>query len=204
MKKRISALFILTFFLACISAYGQQKGKATEILDKTAAAYAQGKGIAITFSGTQRGTLQLQGERFHLTCGGVESWFDGKTQWSYVEANDEVTISSPTPDELQEVNPYAIFGSYKTAYKYGYRGTIILQGKSVHQVVLNPRKESSVKVITLFITPQYVPQRIALLMQNGERQIIDITSYQTDKSYTAATFRFDKKQHPQAEVIDLR
>ena len=75
------------------------------ILDKTAAAFRQAQAVSITFGGTQEGTLLLKGNKFHLNTGDVETWFDGKTQWSYLRQNEEVNVSTPTPEELQSINP---------------------------------------------------------------------------------------------------
>ena len=45
-----------------------------------------------------------------------------------------------------------------------------------------------------------------LLQQRGQqtRNEITVTSYQTGQNYTDRVFTFDKKQYPNAEVIDLR
>ena len=84
-------LLLSTFALANTS----QDNRAKTILDHTADAYRKAGGIHILFGGTQQGILLLKGECFYLECGGVKSWFDGKTQWSYVEQNEEVTVSHP-------------------------------------------------------------------------------------------------------------
>ena len=100
MKHILSVLIGLC--LACGGTlHAQQAEKAKSILDQAAANYKKSQGISIQFEGTQPGTLLLQGDCFYLNCGGVESWFDGKTQWSYMQQNNEVTISSPTPEELE-------------------------------------------------------------------------------------------------------
>ena len=68
----------------------------------------QAGGIRATFGGTGNGTLLLKGNQFYLNSGGIQSWFDGKTQWSYLESSEEVNVSNPTPEELQTINPYAL------------------------------------------------------------------------------------------------
>ena len=98
--------------------YAQNSVKAKEILDKTAMTLQKGAGIHATFHGTQSGTIIMDGEKFHLDCDGIKTWFDGKTQWSYVEENEEVNITEPTRDELMEINPYLLFQSYDKGYGY--------------------------------------------------------------------------------------
>ena len=60
----------------------------------------------------------LKGNRFYLNSGGIQSWFDGTTQWSYLESSEEVNVSNPTPEELQTINPYALLSIYKSGYNY--------------------------------------------------------------------------------------
>ena len=67
---------------------------AKKILDRTAEAFRRAGGVEATFSltggqGAAQGTICLQGEKFRLESGGITTWFDGTTQWSYVAANEE-------------------------------------------------------------------------------------------------------------------
>ena len=63
--------------------------------------------------GSESGTIQLKGEKFVLKASEVITWFDGKTQWSYVVRNDEVNVSNPTQEELQQINPYTFLYMYQ-------------------------------------------------------------------------------------------
>lgn len=54
---------------------------------------------------TYRGSFVMQGEKFCLNFSSYEAAYDGKTFYLYNEDADELTLSSPTEEELIEVNP---------------------------------------------------------------------------------------------------
>ena len=118
-KMKRTYLLVLILFLS-VSLSAQKDKQAREILDKTANALQQAGGIRATFGGTGNGTLLLKGNQFYLNSGGIQSWFDGKTQWSYLESSEEVNVSNPTPEELQTINPYALLSIYKNGYNYSF------------------------------------------------------------------------------------
>lgn len=206
MKKKLYMLAIGLILTGIGQVFAQQDIKAREILDKTLAAFQQSKGISLTFGGSQEGTLMLQGTSFYLDCGGVKSWFDGKTQWSYVEENEEVTVSTPTSEELQSINPYAILTSYREHYNYQYKGNKIQGGKTNHEILLTPRTANNqdISSVVLHISPAYQPTDISIKLSNGRQQKFIIHSYKTEQGLNAGNFRFDAKKYPNAEIIDMR
>ena len=42
------------------------------------------------------GTVDIKGDKFVLKTPDMITWFDGTTQWSFVERNEEVNVSTPT------------------------------------------------------------------------------------------------------------
>ena len=117
MMKNVLLICICLFGLALqLSA---QKVDAKDILDRTATAFRQAGGIQADFTvqtyaksilqGSSTGVIRLKGEKFLLDADGVKTWFDGRTQWSYLTNSDEVNISEPTPEELQSLMPYCPF-----------------------------------------------------------------------------------------------
>lgn len=204
MKKKRCFIICLMTLLASFHLYADENNRAKTILDRTAEAYRQAGGIYIRFGGTQQGILALKGECFYLECGGVKSWFDGKTQWSYVEQNEEVTISTPSPEELQSINPYALINSYETLFQYRYGTQHSIKGKTGNEIILTPRNKGSIQSVAVFISADYHPLYITVRLANGETQEFRILSYQTKQPYTDAYFRFDPKKYPNAEVIDMR
>lgn len=114
MRKYIFSVLIALLSLPVIAQ--QQQSQAKAVLDKTAEAFRKAGGVKADFiikfvtnglvEGSESGTIQLKGEKFVLKASEVITWFDGKTQWSYVVRNDEVNVSNPTQEELQQINPY--------------------------------------------------------------------------------------------------
>ena len=202
-KMKRTYLLLLILFLS-VSLSAQKDKQAREILDKTTNALQQAGGIRATFGGTGNGTLLLKGNQFYLNSGGIQSWFDGKTQWSYLESSEEVNVSNPTPEELQTINPYALLSIYKNGYNYKYAGTKSRNGKQGFEVILTPENKQDITSITLFVSQTYQPLYIKVEQNNKSANEIIVTSYQTNQPLDNATFKFDKKKFPNAEVIDLR
>lgn len=153
-KMKRTYLLVLILFLS-VSLSAQKDKQAREILDKTTNALQQAGGIRATFGGTGNGTLLLKGNQFYLNSGGIQSWFDGKTQWSYLESSEEVNVSNPTPEELQTINPYALLSIYKNGYNYKYAGTKSRNGKQGFEVILTPENKQDITSITLFVSQTY-------------------------------------------------
>lgn len=182
----------------------QKDEQARRVLDRTAATLQQAGGIRATFEGTHPGTLLMKGEKFHLDCAGIRSWFDGQTQWSYVADNEEVTVTLPTPEELQGINPYALIRSYRDGWNYRYKGKVTRNGQTGHEVQLIPEQKQTLSAVTLFVSESYLPIYIKVEQGNGAVSEIKVTSCRTNQPLDDRTFRFDKRQYPDAEIIDMR
>ena len=85
---------------------------ATSILDKAASAYEDSNGLTAYFTMQTRsdvqkvsesfdGTVDIKGDKFVLKTPDMITWFDGTTQWSFVERNEEVNVSTPTGESCR-------------------------------------------------------------------------------------------------------
>ena len=182
----------------------QQDRKAGNLLNQVAEAYRAAGAVKVTFTGTQSGTLVLKGDKFYLHAGGVESWYDGRTQWSYVKQNEEVNVSTPTAEELQGINPYRLISDYRRQFNYTYAGTTVRNGLRGQEVVLTPKWGGDISRIVLHVDGSYHPDYLLLTRANGQRQEIIVRSWATNRTFTDDYFRFDARKHPGAEVIDMR
>ena len=193
--------FLITMVLFSAMTYAQT---AKSVLDKAAANITVKTGIQAKFKmtgsmGNTSGTIAVKGKMFHATTPQAIIWFDGKTQWTYMKSNDEVNVTNPTEAQLQAINPYNFINLYKSGYDY----TLNKSGKDyvVHLTASSKDK----KIRELFITVDknsYHPTQIKLL-QNSKWTIFDISEVKK-QNLSDSQFRFNAKDFPKAEVIDLR
>ena len=202
MRKKLYILVLC--MISCFQLSAQQDAKAEEILYKMRYAYEHSDGVKITFNGSAEGTLLLQGTKFFLDSNGVQSWFNGTTQWSYVPSNEEVTISNPTPEEILSINPYSILLNYKKGYHYEYLGSKRFNQEEVYEVKLTPKEQTDVKYLTFCVNKSYQPSFILVLLADQSETSFQVQSYKEKMNYQSDAFEFPQKQYPNAEIIDLR
>ena len=208
-------LFTLALCLGLSISLNAQDAKA--ILDKTSSTFTQKGAVKATFTlknfsgSTQKGdpvsgSILLQGKKFKLNAQGMTTWFDGKTQWSYIPANEEVNVSEPTDEELQAINPYNFLNFYKTGYKYKMGSTQKFNGKDIYDVRLTAQSSKmDIKQVVLFVDKQTY-QLMQIKFRQGENNWVSITvnSFSGGQKVSDSDFKFDKKDAPEAEIIDLR
>lgn len=203
--KRILGFAIMLFAMAFSHVALAQN--AVSILDKAASVYRNAGGVKAQFmvsseGNSSTGLIMLSGQKFFCNMGGgLMTWFDGKTMWSYVVSNEEVNVTTPTGAELSRINPYAFLSMYKKNYKAS-------MGKSTglyYEVVLNATDSGSSlrKVVIRISKSSYHPLYIKLVSRKVVNEIT-VTGYTDKQKYADSTFRFDSKKYPKAEVIDLR
>lgn len=215
MRKYIFSVLIALLSLPVIAQ--QQQSQAKVVLEKTAEAFKKAGGVRADFTlkavndghleGRENGIIQLKGEKFMLKTSETTTWFDGKTQWSYMVRNDEVNVSNPTQEELQQINPYTFLYMYQKGLSYKLGTVKVYQGKAVWEVILTANdKKQELESITLYVTKSTYEPVYIQLQQRGQktRNEITVTAYQTGLDYADHVFTFDRKAYPTVEVIDLR
>lgn len=193
-------VFALAIMLSCATAMAQT---AKGVLDKTASVVSNSNGIQANFTmsggiGNTSGTIAVKGRKFHATTPMATMWFDGKTMWTYMKKNDEVNVTTPSESQLQRINPY----NFINLYKQGYDMTMNKTDKSFTIHLTSKAKD---KIKELFITVDkktYTPMQVKML-QGNKWTVFNISNFKA-QAVSDATFQFNHKDFPSAEVIDLR
>ena len=192
---------MIAAMLLSIGSYAQS---AKTVLDKAAASITAQTGVKANFkmtaaNGSTSGSIAIKGKKFHATTPQATVWFDGKNQWTYMKNNDEVNVSNPSEAQLQAINPYNFINLYKKGYAY----TMNTAGNSYVVHLTANSKERKIK--ELFITvnkKSYQPTQVKIL-QGKKWTTFDISNIQKQK-LSDGLFRFNSKDFPKAEIIDLR
>jgi outer membrane lipoprotein-sorting protein len=200
MKKLLLAL---TLVICQLSAGVAQT--AQQVLDKCAASVSSKDGVQADFTmtsvqfGDASGKIAVKGKMFNASTSMATLWFDGKTLWTYMAQNNEVSVTTPSESRLQTLNPYNFINLYKDGFKY-----TMTKGKDDYNVHLTA-KDPKRKVQEMFITVDqktYHPTEVKML-QGSKWTTFTIKNLKTVK-LADDTFRFNSKDFPTAEVIDLR
>lgn len=220
MRRKIWRVIAFAGLLLCLLLGFGGKGWAQDavaILDKAAGIYEQSNGMEAVFAMHNRsdvqqvsesfeGTIAMKGDKFVLKTPDMTTWFDGKTQWVYMERNEEVNVSTPTGDELQLTNPALLLRLYKKGFTPSFKGeSTTTTGKAAYEIELLPKKKGDIVKVDLQIEKlSGLPASIRIESKNGMTSTIRISRMKTGINQPDHFFVFKEADYPDAEVIDLR
>ncbi len=212
MKTRLLALLLLFSFTGM--AFAQN---ARSILDKASETYNKAGGIIATFTINSKdtktrntnsydGKVYMKVNKFKIEIPYAITWFDGTTQWVYVKDTEEVNISTPTGEELQAISPSVLFNIYKKGFNLKYSGEKKFNGRAMHEVILTPQIKYSefTKIVVQIDKTSNIFSQIIVTDKAGMENALIIKKYDINQSLSDTTFQFNKKDYPQAEIVDLR
>ena len=150
------------------------------------------------------GTFAIKGNKFVLEMNEMKVFFDGKTQWSYVAQNNEVSITEPSEKELSETNPMAILSSFKA------KSSIIYAPKTKSSQnycleMLPKTKNQDIKKIEVQVnksTNNLVS--IKLVNKNGSSSLLSLSNFQKGVKVADNGFVFVAGKYKGVVVNDLR
>ena len=205
MKKIFSLIVMMALcaFTTTISA-NNNSNEAKKVLDKAVAKLNIKGGTTASFSikgnkfGTQKGNISIKGNKFHAFTASAIVWYNGKTQWTYVKKNEEVNVSTPSAAQQSSMNPYTFVNLYKKGYSMQLNKTA--SGNQVHLKALN--QKASIKEAYILVDGNNNIKEVKMRQASGW-VTISISNIR-QQTLSDATFTFNAKDYPKAEVIDLR
>ena len=196
------AWITMMLLLCCVGAKAES---AKSILDKAAATVSNPGGVQANFQmiskqfGNTSGSISIKGKKFHASTPQAIIWFDGKTQWTYMKNNDEVNVSNPTEEELQAINPYNFINIYKKGFKLSSKK--VNNSYEVH-LKATDKKRKIQQMYIIVDQNSYRPTHVKM-QQNGKWSTLIISGLKAT-ALSDGLFKFNAKDFPKAEIIDLR
>jgi outer membrane lipoprotein-sorting protein len=220
MFKLVSILVALTMPVQLISQENQitQDPTAGKILDRVAVKTQAMKSMQADFElviedrkektkNNSSGNLLIKQNKYKITSQGSTVFFNGKTMWTYMQENNEVTITEPemeTDDFLS--NPAAFFTLYKRDFKYRYIQETTIHGAVAYEIDLFPKNlNQPYSRIKVFIgTKSDLPMVIKSVGKDGVDYTVTLKNLLLDKETPDAVFTFDASKFKKVVIVDMR
>lgn len=206
---------IFTILVLCsMNAIAQKDFSAREILNKTKEQMQNNGAISATFTTTLfdgttpqeifSGTMDIKGQKYVMKTDAVCTWFNGQDQWTLVHNSNEVSLVTPTQDELKVSSPLSFMEIYHSGFKLSSK-TAYLRGRKVWEVTMRPenRKQEPSSIVISIDQETYTPMCLRI-RNNGDWTRISINDFSTRSSLPDEHFNFPSQDYPNYEVIDMR
>lgn len=203
--------------IAGLNVFSQKDEAAKVILDKVASTYKAYGAFSIEFSitmenkeedvkETSNGCADIKDGKYKVCVMGTESYFDGKTRYTYIKDAEEVNISEVDEEDESMMNPAKIFDLYKTGFNYKIAKQYKEGTKTFVDIQLDPVNEdvdySAVIVKVEKATSNVVS--FTTVGKEGNNVTIKLVKLFKDRSFEDKHFVFDTKANPDVEVVDMR
>jgi len=128
------AIQIITFTLLIINGVTKAQNSGEQYLDRVYKRVSEAPAIQISFSyrlqnkeagvnQTTEGELYLSGIQYHLTLFETTQLFDGEKTYTIIPDNEEVMISTYSPNNEGGLDPSSLFSFYKDGYRIELKET---------------------------------------------------------------------------------
>lgn len=145
----------------------------------------------------ENGSITLQGEAYKITLPDQTVISDGKSVWTYLPDNEEVTITEDdgTMSPLKLVETYK---HHKTVFAKSDKG----KGLRIIEII---NSDNNIEKITVIVDESKNEiQSFTLNDSEGSKHVITLKEYSYDKTLGKSFFKPSEADFPDAEVIDMR
>ncbi len=212
MKKPVFTILISVLLMQLLTS--QSDPRALSVLDKFSAAATSAPSVEMKFlmitndqaensTDTTTGTVLLSRDSYRLDLPDNIVWFNGEISWSYLPAEEEVTITKPDKkDNSFQSKPSAIF----TMYRKGYKCRLIDDKADTWVIDLYPEdlKSDMVRVRLTIAKPSLSLRTLEYKRKDGVVVFIVVKDYNLTKIPQPGAFVFPAGKYSNAEVNDMR
>ena len=210
---KIISLLLLAILKTALAS-GQNDPQAIKILDNFSSNASKAPSISMTFkmvttdltenrSDTVNGSIILNKDKYMLSLGDNLVWYNGETNWNYLEAEKEVTITKPDKkDNSFQNRPSLIFSMYKS----GYKSRLIEEKTDRYIIDLYPEdlKSDLVRVRLDIKKSDLSMKSLEYKRRDGLVVTLQILEYDLKQKPAADTFVFQADKYKGVEINDMR
>ena len=209
----VTILFLIAV-LAGVPVIAQNDPAAIKILDRFAETARAASSISMKFDAvtvdqmegltdTVTGNIIMSGDKYRLELIDNIVWFNGKTSWSYLPAENEVTITEPeSDDDSFMARPSSIF----SLYKQGYKSRLLEENTSNYIIDLYPEdiKSDMIRIRLTLSKPALNIKAVEYKNKNGLTITLYVIDYSLNEKTDTSYFTFQASRYKGVEIIDMR
>jgi outer membrane lipoprotein carrier protein len=211
--KKILLLGLMSF-ISVIIVLGQNDPEAVRILDKFSETATSAPSISMNFllvtvdqiensTDTLSGSVILAGDSYKLELPDNIIWYNGEISWSYLPAEQEVTITKPDKEANSfESRPSMIFNMYKKDFK----SRLLEERSDSYLIDLYPEEIQNdlIRVRLTIAKPSLDLQTFEYKRRDGITLTLLVKDYNLKKVPESGMFVFTPSKYKGVEVIDMR
>jgi outer membrane lipoprotein-sorting protein len=211
---RFFAIIITFLLLFSQNIRGQNDQEAIKILDKFSDNAFKSPSVSMKFklvtinqtditNDTIAGSVILNKDKYKLDLPNNIVWFNGETSWSYLIAENEVTITKPDKkDNSFQSRPSLIFSMYKK----GYKNRLIEERPGSYIIDLYPEDIKSDLLRVRLNIGKSLLNLISLeyKRKDGVVSTLNVMEYDLKQKPANDTFVYPAGKYKDAETVDMR
>jgi len=208
---------IISLLFLSLTAFSQNDAKAKTLLNEVSQKVASYKTISLSFDylldndkenihQQTTGSVNLQGDKYHLNFMGAERIFDTKKIYTIVHDDEEVVISDGSGEDESDFTPSKILTFYQKGYSFKWGQSKVISGKKIQFIKLLPKNVNAEnQYILLGIdTKNKNIYQVVYANKNKTKTTFMIRSFKTDSAFPKGEFSFDEAKYKAKDYIITR
>lgn len=197
-----------------LNASAQNDPVALSILDRFSARSTSSPSLSMKFvmvtvdqvqnyTDSLSGSVVLSKDSYRLELPDNIIWYNGTTSWSYLPAEEEVTITEPEKDDNSfTVRPSNIF----TMYREGFKCRLLEEGRDHYLIDLYPAdiKNELIRVRLRIAKPSLDLRTFEYKRRDGVTVTLVVNEYSLTGNQSPGFFEFNASRYRNADIIDMR
>jgi len=206
---KLKNFFLLFFILLYIDLISQTSNQAENLLNLASKQMESYNNIEFEFSYVLNnrieqinqeslGQVTVASEKYKLNFLDAIQLFDGKSLYTIVPENEEITITKAQEEEDYGINPRELLQFYKNGYDYHWDINQRIKGKNIQFVKLIPQKRDgeTESLLVGIDTKQNHIYKLIEIGYNGTTTTLTINNMKVDSSLPDNFFVFDEADYP--------
>ena len=206
---KLKNLFLLFFIILFIESISQTSHEAKKLLNLASKQMESYNNIEFEFSYVLNnrieqinqeslGQVTVASEKYKLNFLDAIQLFDGKSLYTIVPENEEITITKAQEEEDYGINPRELLQFYKNGYDYHWDINQRVKGKNIQFVKLIPQKRDgeTESLLVGIDTKQNHIYKLIEIGYNGTTTTLTINNMKVDSSLPDNFFVFDEADYP--------